>query len=373
MLFTPLACLITCGTLLANTSEDEKKYLDYMRTAYRANRELFTFGTIDFAYSSGKAQNADDARAARLSNSMTAHGLYAFDGKNTRYERIYDEQDLIKNTTRNGDQLRTPANSFRALADGQSCLLDHISSTASLDGVIHTVEIYPDAKLLYRDFLFPIDLWHPNPVGFDLASDIDAIQKGVFTMEGLDPKASFEGHEVVHLSFRTENIRRSYWIDLKRGAVPLQIRHEVEEAHRVFQVNHDDLRPANGSGWLPRKVTMYLESNKLARQVVIREMKLDTPPDPSTFRIEFPKPIPMIDGAKKLIYDPRASWSLISLPSANSSQAKKLGVAEHQQPAPEMPGERPNWPSWSVILISLGVVLFIIMLIQVTIAIKRRR
>ena len=175
--------------------------------------------------------------------------------------------------------------------------------------------------------------------------------------------------------FRFGPIRsmRTYWVDLKRGAIPLQIRHEFREKNRKVQLNNDDLRPASGAGWIPFRLTMFVDSPNLFRQVTIRDMKVDRLPSSSTFQLDFEKPIPMVDAGRKLVYKPRASWSLTDLPSVHSGQAKKIEITEYEPPAPAMPGVRTAWSAWSATLMLLGVVLFIIMLLRISIAIKQRR
>ena len=328
--------------------------LRHIGEIYLANRSSFGFATLHFDYVTARADNAADARAGRHEHRSTGRGFYSFDGWNGRYERLYDEADLLGRAEKVGDQIRSSIRSVRMLTDGGSTLIDMIGPAYDLKSVEHTAQIYPSSGYFYRDQFIPLDLGDPASGSHDLVHVLKLIESGELQLVDFETEVQLEGRSVVHLACKSGLGRRDYWIDMQRGAVPVQAIDLMNKRGNTIQVNNDDLRESHGS-WLPYKRTTYMDDNRALIQVSIRQADLNVPPGREVFRLEFPEPMPIIDSSRNLSYPARKTWSLLNLPSANSPKTRRLSITEFQPPSPAMPGERRGWPIASILMCSLGV------------------
>jgi hypothetical protein len=371
MSMVPIACVLLGVAFEPEAQVPPPPALLHLKELFVANRSAFGFGSFRFDHITGQASSAEDARAGRLVHAITGRGFYAYDGTNARYERLYDDQDLLRATrilpeTQSG-RFRTQSslNSFRVLTEGRSCLLDSISAAFDLTKVVHSAQILPGVREFYNDLVFPLNLGRSDPNSFDLEYDLNAVEKGEFKVIAYEPGVLLEGRKVVHLALLLPLGRRDYWIDPQCGAVPLQIVVHLDKNGSSQQLNYDDVRQVQGA-WLPFKRTHYMDDDHHVIQVLLREAKLDRPPARSVFRLEFPMPIGMVDQARNLTYAAkRRTWDLTNLPSPNSPQVHRLPVVPQYVPPPEMPVERKGWSGLATSFLTAGIVLFFLAILWI--------
>ena len=183
-------------------------------------------------------------------------------------------------------------------------------------------------------------------------------------LTSVEDDVKFEDRGVVLLTFENPREKSQFWIDVERGAVPLKrsymtISQEKHATHLVSEDFNDDLREVGvNKGWLPFRHTSYLPDSSSVHQYVISEANFDAPPPSSTFRLEFPEPRVMVNGATMLRYAPRDVWDLRDLPSASAHEATKLVASEAKSSdVPKLAGERPPTPWWVFPVLISGLIL----------------
>ena len=105
---------------------------------------------------------------------------------------------------------------------------------------------------------------------------------------------------------------------------------------------------------MPHKLTMFVDTQQSARQIEILEMNLDERPAASTFQLEFPAPLQMIDSGKRIVYEPRKVWSLMGVQAAVIGRSEKFAPSTFGSEAPVMQGERTPGIALSTGLLAAG-------------------
>ena len=180
--------------------------VEYLRLAYKANKDAFTFGTFRFEFTRGKSASLSDAEAGVFSKSVREDGFFAFDGKNARYELIADPRGLVSVTTRIDERKGSSlASTSRTLTDGNATLLDLLALDEAGTSLRHgRAEIYKGSSLFYDDvfFQFPLLLGTDVARPYDLFRDLTQIKKGTATLEELDFDCHLDGVKVCKIKYR---------------------------------------------------------------------------------------------------------------------------------------------------------------------------
>jgi hypothetical protein len=334
----------------ADAGPSREAQLEHVRVAYSANRASFRFGQFSFGLTTGTAKNVADAREGRLDSARRAAGLYVFDESNALYESVYPDDVLLAATHPvGGGKVRVDVSSYRMLTEGEVAIIDRLHVDPSGDKKVqHAVLTVPASRFGGR-VVFPINLGpFPSP-SFNLADDLDALARGEITLKEFDPSRSLDGRQVAFLSLRAKNGDRSYWIDLERGGIPLQIRDDLDAGYFV-QVNFDGLEWQVNAAWLPMVMTKYYSESKIVARVTMENVLIDSPPPASRFRLDFPEEVYLVDQVRGKGYAPSKTLSLLNLPRTTSVRRTDQAVAGYQPPPP-MPGETTTaWP-WPRLLI----------------------
>lgn len=131
-------------------------------------------------------------------------------------------------------------------------------------------------------------------------------------------------------------------VDPARGSIPVEIRMAFgrDEPKTSLVILNDDLRKIRDDAWLPFRTLTFIAPS-FAREFVIEEADCSKPPDPATFRLEFPEARPMIDVAAKVRHAPRKVWTLKDLDS--DPEVKPIRFSK---PGDSQPNATPTASSW---------------------------
>ncbi len=367
MFLALLAAMISIG------SDDRSQQIEFLRVSYKANTEAFAFGTFHFEYTTGSCATLADAESAVFSKAVREDGLYVFDGKNARYDLIAGPADIAAVTTRIDDQkTASSASSFRMLTDGEVTFLDFQYLDKSNTILNHKPEMYSGTRVFYDDARFKFPLWigdagrHP----YDLFRGLTAVKEGRASLVELDFDSHLDGLKVCKLSLAYGEDKRTYWVDLSRGCVPLRIvgHHGQNTADSVYKFS--DLEHVPNAGWLPRRSLHILLNGKVVDRIVVTQIDTENKPRSPLFQLDFPQPMPVLDRHRKLFYARQKSWSLLNLPS-RSSPGTRAAIPRAFNPPTDMPGEIEAGSPWAIV-VSAAAVLGIISG-AVLIALKRRK
>jgi hypothetical protein len=339
--------------------EPQESLLRAVHDAYVANQAAFPFGRVAFTYVQGSARNAAAARAGDFSPRYEAQGLYVFNEKLARHDRLFSEEDMRQTSTYIGNDIVSVLDSFRVETDGERTLYD--SPYASAKSVSRATKLAAGRREFDGGFQFPISLGQPDHMGTEnLGRHLRAALRGEPDARIADVKqnVTFEDRRTVKITIRLRYGDLEYWIDLDRGAVPLKIVARIdasENAPESEMVYHfDDVRQIPGRGWLPFRESWWGSRENKAGQILITEASFDRPPEASAFDVDFPEPITLVDEAKSVRYPARRAWNLASLPSPGGRGVEKVEFATIPLDAlPKLEGERTAGSRYQLLILGL--------------------
>lgn len=365
-MMSSVACLPWIA-FLALAPADHSQLLPAIRTAYQSNRAALGFGTIRFSLVVGEASSPSAASSGELTRPFTAEGFLAYGGKNIRYDCIYPIEDEVAARVRiSKNSWSSLIGSRRFITAGDLTLFDDLFVDADDKTVAHSAQIMPTTDFIFQGINIPLNLGIPRPRGHVLDKDIEALEAGKegWTLGAVEEDVLLGGLHVVRLSVQSrDSDDMEYWVDLDRGAVPVQTRLTVKSPsggiQATIQTNFDDLRQVAGKAWVPFRQTMFIMPNRVRRLTII-EADFKTPPPPTTYRMEFPEAMGMANAAALVTYTTKQKvWDLSHLPSASDPKTVKIVMAEPGQPAPVMPGPYRARSWGKIALVTIGVVLLI--------------
>ncbi len=361
-------------TLLGAQEPDRTDAVEHLRLSYKANKDAFAFGTFHFDYLVGSADGVEAAEACRLTRSLHEDGFYVFDGRNARYELIPDPAEFAAFATRVSERRTSSlADAFRMLTDGEATLLDSLGANEGVSDFVHSPGI-KSMNMFFGNGFFQFPLWIGDQSSHrycDLDSDLGGVNDGLASIVELNLDSRYEGAQVCKLALKWAKGDRTYWIDLKRGAIPLRIVDHSPPSHTVSVIRFDDLEEVRDRGWFPRRMLHYIGSGDRVEQLVVTKMDTRNKPPLSRFALEFSKPIAMVDELRKFVYSPRRTWSLLDLPRPGSPGARYAPTLD-QSLSDKMPGEISPGTPWGLIA-RAGVALTTLVSAWVFLKARRRR
>ncbi len=345
-----LSLLLLVG-ILPCYAEDPARQLEYIRLSYKANKDAFLFGTFRFEYTIGVSASASDAKSGIFTRSIKEDGFYAFDGKNARYELTADPK-AVAAVSRWIDSRRTSslARTFRLLTDGKVTFMDLLYMDPGDTVLRHNPQIVSGTHPYDDRFDFPLYVGSQHSRPYDLFRDLTAIKDDKASLNELDVDSNLNGLKVCRVSFSYQEGKCTYWIDLNRGSVPLQIADHYNATNLDILFSFDDLVLVPGGGWLPRRMLHVIGNGGTVYRLKVTDIDAQHRPPSTTFQLEFPEPVGLVDGARKLAYSGRKTWSLLNLPGRSSTEAKPAIPMNHLTP-PDLPGEVGPGSSWAIVVI----------------------
>ena len=295
---------------------DSKEQVDFLRLAFKANKDAFTFGTFHFEYTRGQCATLSQAESEFFSKSIHEDGLYVFDGRNERYDLLADAAALATMTTRlTANKASSSARVFRMLTDGEVTLLDRFWLGESDKFSSRSPEIYPGSTTFCSNalFKFPLSLGNCGNISGDLYSDLTSVKDGKGTITEVVFDSRLDGLPVCKLSYTFKTGRCTYWIDVKRGCLPIRIQtHDDQSGLDVFY-RFGELEQVAGAGWIPRRRLYIVGSGQIVDRIVVSKIDTTSRPDRSMFQLEFPEAVALNNQAKQLLYSKRKSLELARL------------------------------------------------------------
>ncbi len=335
-----MLALILAG-MLGVQSDDADKQIDFLRFSYKANKDSFSFGTFRFQFTTGSSQSLSEATSDHFSKSINEDGFYMFDGRSARYDLTVEPKNLAAATTRIDERRSTSfAVAFRMLTDGKVTLRDMLSPNQAGTELRHRPAIRPGTADFYRSgfFEFPLYIGDGDVCDYNLYTDLTAIKDGKITLDELNFNASLDGRRVCKFAFTWKDGKRSYWIDLDRGTVPLLIVDHNNLNNVDVHMIHGDLEHVQNAGWLPRRRIHIVGNGQVVDRIVVTDIDTKHKPAASAFQLDFPEAVVLVDAARKLVYPRRKTWSLLSLPGPTSPGTRPATPRSYIPPH-ELPGE----------------------------------
>lgn len=351
-----LLVIVACA--LGQPVDDPKGLIDHIRFTYKQNKDTFRFGHFRFEYVVGQSESTADAEAGIFKRSIKEEGLYIFDEHNARYELTADPAEAAAVTSRDPEKrtVATIAETCRLLTDGKVTLVDILSLNRAKTDFLHNPMILADTKFYESCFKFPLSIGCPTAIHKDLFRYLSATEDGTASIGEIDLDAELNGLTVCKVSIAFKRGECTYWVDLNRGAVPLRILTHYRSGNVEMVFAYEDLVLVRGAGWIPQRMLHVIGNGATVRRVRITEIDVAHRPPPSVFALDFPKPIGLVDRAKKLAYSKRKTWSLLKLPGRASSEAKSAVPRSRITPS-ELPGEIEAGPHWSIIVSAVVLIL----------------
>lgn len=138
-------CISLClSTVEAPSQESPDQVARAIANAYGANRSAFLHGSIRFRIAEGYADDEAKATSNHWSKRHVGEGVYIFDGKLHRYDRIYSAQDEAAERKQIGQGVFSSLlNSIRLATNGSVTILDQVSYDAK-GNLGHRVEVRPE-------------------------------------------------------------------------------------------------------------------------------------------------------------------------------------------------------------------------------------
>ncbi len=323
MMFT----IMVSACLLSSSQDDGRKtksnQADMLRAvadAYDENRNAFTFGTVEFDYTDGLAADIEAAKRGDLRDAHTASGVFHFDGKDAYYSRVFSLADLEATTIVLGERRSScRLDPRRMLTNGKQTLTE-VSALARVNanGIAYGRRLSAGSNDFFQFVEIPLDLGRPDFQRHDLARSIRAALDGKdgARVEGADDSTVLEGIKTVQVALALKYGKRTCWVDLDRGAVPLRIVDAVP-GNPGIERHYGDLRKVEGRGWLPFSMTTFVNGGQVKR-ITIKNADFRQAPPRSAFRMEFDTPYMLVDMEAGLTYAKLKVVDLNNLPDRSS-------------------------------------------------------
>ena len=363
-----LVIAISASALLAGADDQtDMNALEAICTAYEANRASITRATIRLRYSVGDAPDIAAAREGRWTDRSDADCLFVLDGDRARYDQLFRIEDLRAKRAMTGPlSYTTRLTWLRMATDGRVTLTDKtIVSASDADELTRQVRIDPGTNPFYRSAQLPLHLGFRGEIPY-FGRLPEMLKGGVVGLRLKEVKldSRLDGMEVAEIAVAGGNDSTRFWVDLRRGAIPILTRTEMRGGTIVDLDRYEDLRQVSNGAWLPFRRVVFSTLGNAATEWAIHEADFDKIPDADQFRLKLPKAEPVIDVAAMRAYPPSDVWDLSRLPAANAPGVESLQPRRPSVEAPAMPGERP--PSYTsiafivagVVLVSLALILY---------------
>ncbi len=342
--------------ILALQQPSDDDLVKAVRNAYEANLANISHGMLRFDYTVGSAANPEAARQGEWTRTAVAQGMLAIDEPWMRYEHIFSPEDTVANRKRIGER-RWTSNLFsvRLLTDGIVTLSDRLQVTSDDKTVAHTSIIDSGFDMFLRFNVLPLDIGLKSQ-GRDSISALlsNAVEDKTWLTGIRYDVPSNNGGRLVELTFKSPKADIILSFDLERGAVPQSFQATIN-GQIIKLLQFDNVSRCGPDAWLPFRMLSYYEGG-LVREVVLREASFAQPPAKSVFQIEYPEPVPMLNLAESVSYQPRQVWRLDNLPPPGSPEAPRVTIRSFADtPPPAPPGERESSLSYgSLGLFALG-------------------
>ncbi len=361
------AITLYASALLAGMQDQpELEVLAAIRTAYQANRAAITRATIRLTFSIGDAPNMASALSGRWTDRTDADCLFVLDGDRARYEQLFNPEDLrVKRTMTGPLNYTTRLRWVRALTDGRATLSDQMFSSGADAGVMkRRVRIDPGTDPFYAHALLPLYLGRPGAnTPFGRLPKVLRDGTSGLRLTGVKLDSRLDGIPVAEITLKAEDTTICYWVDLRRGAVPILERCETNGGKIVILDRYEDIRKVANGTWLPFRHIQFSTNGNSVHEWIIREADFDKVPDAGQFRLKLPKAQAVVDMAAMLDYPPSDVWDLARLPAANAPGVQSIRPRGASVEAPVMPGERRPTPYAAITSVVAGVILVTLALI----------
>lgn len=363
-----LTLLFTLRPAFQTTSPPDatSDVLNAIADAFDDNRSRFRMGTATFDYWDGFADDVEAAVRGELRDGRKADGRFVFDGADALYSVRFPDGDMLG--TYQGVASNEGSNrlsSFRLVTNGQQTFRESFTVIPEGGKPAYVEPVYvilPGSESFHSAAQFPLDLAHPDLARRDFATVLRRVlrKEEGYVIDRVEEDVPFDGRNTVRIALTGPYGKRTYWVDLERGAIPLAA-HDDVEGKGSFDVRHGDLRFVEGHGWLPFATTTVLRDGRVFR-LIVRDVDFDRPPGPSAFRIELDR-VRMVGNAGSNRYYQQKVIDLNALPADDSPESKPMGTARPLG-GPVLPGEVERGLSWwpyavGATLIVVGLALYV--------------
>ncbi len=314
--------------------------LKAIAAAYDENLAKFPRCQSELKVRVGKADGIAEARKDEFRTSAEGEGRFAFIPGHWIYEFNFSREALLAAARSTpGNKISGSLVSSASIADSRRTLAVRTFPGFDLKSVTRLGTITAGPGEFFRGLTVPLALGVPEGQRDDLASDLrSALTGGATRIDSVNDHEVFEGHKVVTIVVSTPDQKRTYWVDVERGAIPLRLTGVSRDGSTTLEVYLDDLQLVPGHGWYPNVRTLWMGGGH-ARRVQLLQPKWDVKDDLTTFRLQFDDPVGIFDRAAMLSYSPRKVWDLETIPKKGSADAAVVRDTP-APPRPALPEER---------------------------------
>lgn len=329
--------------------------------AYDENRARFPFGLIEFDYEDGYANDLAAARKGDLRDVGKAPGSFAFKANDALYSRIFPAE-VMADTSEwiSPSRVRGRLDSCRLLTNGKSTFTERIGPVKDGKSTALGHVITAGSEDFFKFAEVPLDLGRPESLRDDLAQNIRMVLKGASgaSVSDVDENPTEnvgpDGEALVRIVLRLARGTRTFWVDLKRGAIPVRVHDSITGGYSIDRI-HDQIQHVEGRGWLPFVVTTRLGNSRVKR-LAVKRAQFERPPAQDTFRLVLEKPRTVANTGEGRSYTRRTVFDLNNLPKPNSPDS--LPMISHPPARRELglPGERSpsRFPYFTVFAVILS-------------------
>lgn len=308
----------------AQLSSHDFNTLTVLAALSESNTAKFPSGVMTFEFTDAYTLSLDDAISGTIMNPESTVGRYVFSGDDALYVCEFDRLSVLRRSKRLAKNTSsTTLNSIRLLTNGALTLSDQ--QVGDDTGEINrAVIILAGNKAFYSQAYVPLNLGFPEEFQGSLSYFARKIAG-----HDLDVKLVSVGNESAGWKANTIRIevasslgRRVMWVDPERGGIVIHTHDEMKQGKTTYDLVCSDLREVPNAGWFPFLQTIVLNGTRVKRVKVI-DIRNETLPA-SRFRLEFPKPTPIVNLAKNISYPPKSTWELRNLPRPDSKGVEAL-------------------------------------------------
>ncbi len=353
----------------------DKEVLQAIANGYVANRECVERCKATFVVMEGRAPNLEAAKRGEIEDPVQAEGAYLYDGSRKKYERLFD-RDAIKSHTipDPGGKLIAPCEfmSIQLLTDGRSTLR-YVPSYNPFSNQFDKSAFIEEAQvsLFSESMSFPLDLGVKEPYANGIAEQIERASNYVRGLKPLklERDVQFEGRMVDVVNFEFEGGGATYWIDYRRGCIPLRILSRTDKDGVYNDEWYEHISLVDGRLWFPSRSVSYCYPTRRVKILEVNKIQIDSVITDADFELTFPEPVSILDAIHNRSYKNAASFSLAKLARPDKTGSHPILIASSAPlpvGAPVLPGELESSRSWIAYLgLSIASILVILVIYRV--------
>ena len=372
IVFFTVLSIIFCGGVSCG---QEAIAVQAMADGYEQNLTKFSKqGLILFDYADSTSASSEKARKGPVGNAAIADCYYAYQSLTASYKQLFSIKDMQSSSKEIApNKYQSKINSLYAMTDGKQTLLDMVGTEMSVEKYTHGMKLRIGSNEFYSQLIFPL-MFSALPsqrVDFAAMSRLAIRNEQGISLLAVEENVLVDDISSILIKLTMKNGIRSYWIDPKRGCLPVRIE-DITIKGDVSTWFFDDIVLVDNLGWLPHALTFYSERSKRVKKLIIKEYRFEKPIPAKYFQIDLDNPLFISDVANSRMYGVDKKIDINKLSKLDSSRSIPVLSGTNGGASPSEPEGEVTAIPYATIITTLAVITALLFILFITIKFKKK-